>query len=273
MTPEEEKRLKEIEVTATRIYPGRNWDQLTPDEQKAVYRAYEAERGYAAGLVNTPIPQGKTVGPYNIYVAPNWGEMAHYAVAQGLGGYLLGKAYSSLWQAIDKDSVATDQVDDALEGMVGRVNEVAPEFTGVANKTLKQADDYWGKFKKTQNPKHLETLDDVLRDAAGKADGPSVDYFQELRQTFRNGLPAGTDDALRGLDRSYRDFMTATRAGGYVDASEARNVFTPRQLLGASKARSAPRQTSTGQGSLQPEAVQGSRVITPPSWRRVQLPF
>jgi hypothetical protein len=92
MTPDEENKLREIQVTAKRIYPGRDWNQLTPDEQNAVFRAYEAERGYAAGLVNTPTPQGKTVGPYNIYVAPNWGEMAHYAVAQGLGGYLLGKA-------------------------------------------------------------------------------------------------------------------------------------------------------------------------------------
>ena len=47
---------------------------------------------YANQLRGQAAPQGRRVGPSNIYVAPNWGESLQYAVNQGLGGYMAGKA-------------------------------------------------------------------------------------------------------------------------------------------------------------------------------------
>ncbi len=44
--PEEE--LKEIQVLVEKLYPGRTFDQLSPDEQKAVYASNEGNRDVAA---------------------------------------------------------------------------------------------------------------------------------------------------------------------------------------------------------------------------------
>jgi hypothetical protein len=55
-------------------------------------RQIASQRSYADMLRGKSAPKGKGVGPSNIYVAPNWGESLEYAVNQGMGGYLSGKA-------------------------------------------------------------------------------------------------------------------------------------------------------------------------------------
>ena len=49
-------------------------------------------RDQAAALRGRGAPQGRTVGPSNIYVGPNWGESLAYGIDQGLAGYQSAKA-------------------------------------------------------------------------------------------------------------------------------------------------------------------------------------
>ena len=87
---DEEKR--EVLHTAAQMHPGRDWSQLSPEEQSAVYSNFEADRDFGVGLLGTPAPQGKTVGPSGLYVAPNWGESFAHAMNQVAGGYMVGQA-------------------------------------------------------------------------------------------------------------------------------------------------------------------------------------
>ena len=48
-----EEELKQIKVTASRIYAGRTWEQLTPEERSGVYETYEGLRGMA-GILMAP---------------------------------------------------------------------------------------------------------------------------------------------------------------------------------------------------------------------------
>ncbi|PLW69451.1 hypothetical protein [Pseudohalioglobus lutimaris] len=76
----EEEILREIQVTAQRLYPGRGWDQLSPQEQEAVYRSYSGERDVAGNMIaqgqRTMNNAGKTVGPSRIYVNNPWESLA-----------------------------------------------------------------------------------------------------------------------------------------------------------------------------------------------------
>jgi hypothetical protein len=55
-------------------------------------RISDSQRDYANQLRGKGMPKGKTVGPLDVYVGPNWAESLEGAVNQGLGGYLAGKA-------------------------------------------------------------------------------------------------------------------------------------------------------------------------------------
>jgi len=55
-------------------------------------RRIEMQNEYANQLRGQAAPQGRRVGPSNIYVAPNWAESLRHGVSQGLGGYMAGKA-------------------------------------------------------------------------------------------------------------------------------------------------------------------------------------
>lgn len=52
----------------------------------------QAMRAYANSLRGSPMPEGRTVGPSNIYVGPNWGETLGHAAQQVMGGYMAGQA-------------------------------------------------------------------------------------------------------------------------------------------------------------------------------------
>jgi hypothetical protein len=65
-------------------------------------RISDSQRDYANQLRGKGMPQGKTVGPLDVYVGPNWAESLEGAVNQGLGGYMAGKANRED-RAIDKE--------------------------------------------------------------------------------------------------------------------------------------------------------------------------
>ena len=91
----EEEKLKEIVVTAARKYPGRDWGDLTTEEQAAVF----TDVGLTRDMGQTLIAQGadmlagagKEVGPSNIYVNNPW-EAAAGGVMSGLGYGMQSKA-------------------------------------------------------------------------------------------------------------------------------------------------------------------------------------
>lgn len=91
----DEEELKEIIVTAQKIYPGRGWNDLTPEEQDAVYQAYEGERAMAGSLVqggqDMLANSNKEVGPYNVYVSNPYEALAG-GLMTGAGYGLQGKA-------------------------------------------------------------------------------------------------------------------------------------------------------------------------------------
>lgn len=87
--------LQEIKVLSERIYPGRSFEQLSPEEQEAVFSSFESQRSQGQAMYDggqqMAANSGKTVGPYNVYVQNPW-EALSGAVQMGMGGYLQGKA-------------------------------------------------------------------------------------------------------------------------------------------------------------------------------------
>ena len=71
-------------------------DQSKPDPRAKSFTGEEnrikSQRAMANMLRGKEAPKGKTVGPYDLYMGPNWGESLAYAGEQALGGYLAGKA-------------------------------------------------------------------------------------------------------------------------------------------------------------------------------------
>jgi len=86
----EQEILQKIQVIAQRKYPGRAISDLSEEEKKALFADYQSEKGLAADMINTPMPQGQRVGPSGIYVNNPWDALG--AAAQRMaGGYMLGK--------------------------------------------------------------------------------------------------------------------------------------------------------------------------------------
>ncbi len=85
----QEKELKEILVTAQYKYPGRTWEQLSKDEQDAVFQDYEGQRALAGSLVDAGAAMsrgaGKEVGPYDLYINNPYEALA--------GGLMSGAGY------------------------------------------------------------------------------------------------------------------------------------------------------------------------------------
>ncbi len=71
-------------------------DESKPDPRAKSFAGEEnrikSQRAYADMLRGKEAPKGKTVGPYDLYMGPNWGESLAYAGEQALGGYMTGLA-------------------------------------------------------------------------------------------------------------------------------------------------------------------------------------
>ena len=87
----QDEELQEILVIAQRKHPGRSWNDLSEAEQSAVYHDHESSKGVAMDMFNTPMPQGKRVGPSGLYVNSPWDALGA-ATQRAVGGYMLGKA-------------------------------------------------------------------------------------------------------------------------------------------------------------------------------------
>ena len=86
---EDEDKLREIQVTVARKYPGRGWDDLSEMERNAVLGDVGISRDYAAAVFNTELPGVERVG--RVAAANHWNAAAN-AFNKALGGYMLGEA-------------------------------------------------------------------------------------------------------------------------------------------------------------------------------------
>jgi len=105
MTPEEEQRMRaavmrQLQPQQAAPPPGMiNQSAITPAMTAAAGADFtgeqnkvDSQRDMANGLRGAAAPKGRTVGPSNIYVGPNWGESVEYLTKQLAGGYMAGKA-------------------------------------------------------------------------------------------------------------------------------------------------------------------------------------
>jgi len=96
-------------------------DQSKPDPRAKSFAGEEnrlkSQRAYADMLRGKEAPKGKTVGPFDLYMGPNWGESLAYAGEQALGGYMTGLA--------NRDDKALDEEKGrALKATLARQDEI-----------------------------------------------------------------------------------------------------------------------------------------------------
>jgi len=128
MTPEEEQLMRAA-VMREIERAGMTNPYAAPDAKAGLMaRAAQSTSGQAAklkqqqamanALRNTQMPQGRTVGPSNIYVAPNWAESLAGGAQRFAGEYLAGKArqeggaYDQLDEAETAKAMAGEQLAD-----------------------------------------------------------------------------------------------------------------------------------------------------------------
>lgn len=113
---------------------------------------------------------------------------------------------------------------------------------------------------------YASRVDDQLREFARSARQNGFDdeagFYEEARKAFRAGLPKQVDARLAELDTAYRQWVPVERAAAYKGATEG--IFTPSQLLGASRASSdtvRKRGFAAGRAPQQREAQLANRVL------------
>ena len=76
-------------------YPGRDWGDLSPEEQASIYKSFSGMRAAGENLqfqgARMQRDAGKTVGPSNIYVNNPWDSLVGGAMS-GYGAGLQGRA-------------------------------------------------------------------------------------------------------------------------------------------------------------------------------------
>jgi len=96
-------------------------DESKPDPRAKSFAGEDnrikSQRAYADMLRGKEAPKGKTVGPFDLYMGPNWGESLAYAGEQALGGYMTGLA--------NRDDKALDEEKGrALKATLARQDEI-----------------------------------------------------------------------------------------------------------------------------------------------------
>ena len=112
-------------------------------------------------------------------------------------------------------------------------------------------------------------IDDNLREFARSARqngfSDEADIYDFARKIFRGGLPKDVNARLREIDAAYRDWVPVERAAAYKNAGATEGVFSPSQLLGASRASSdtvRKRGFAAGKAPQQQEAQRAGRVLS-----------
>ncbi len=127
---EQEEVLQEIKVLSKRIYPGRSFEELTPEEQEAVFQSYEGERDMAGSLVSAGTNQmansGHTAGPLNVYYDNPWESLA--------GGLTAGVGYGMQRKANKAEALGRKANADMVTRRDAQDREYADRRTDAENK-------------------------------------------------------------------------------------------------------------------------------------------
>jgi hypothetical protein len=137
------------------------------------------------------MPKGKTVGPLDVYVGPNWAESLEGAVNQGLGGYMAGQANKE-----DRDIDKARQLEKTL------TKEAADAITaneeGRANRTLAIAEE--GLAEEKADAERV-----VMRSPDGKDEAQAVE---------RNGILYEADGSTPWGRKGWTEYVAPTRSSG-----------------------------------------------------------
>lgn len=221
-----------------------DWNRLVLDEVDPTLLADPEMKRLFAGVT------GKEIGP-------EAGEAGFKSVQDAYG-----KAYERVWADVTNiQDVNLWNMGFGLQRLAAELDDVPSDFRGLARRTHQQVNDQMAHFARTGNVAALERADDIMRTAGARVDGPANDWFDSLREVYRNALPTGTKKNLSEVDSHYRKYIVAQRAGSYKDALAKKAKFTPSQLLGAVKAKNSERALVKGEGALQDVAALGEEVI------------
>ena len=86
-------------------------------------------------------------------------------------------------------------------------------------------------------------------------------FYEAARESLADAMPNYISSGLKRANKDYAEFKTFEQAGAYLRAQEGRAIVDPRQLQSAVKAVNDPRQTTIGEGLLQPEAQMATDTI------------
>ena len=130
------KELAHIDPNFGAPRPRTRQDVINEAGQSTVGRQarLKSQQAYADALRSQPMAKGKTVGPLDVYVGPNWGESVADVGRQALGGYMSGRLAPE-YAAIDEAETAKAAAGYELEDL--RTGE-EQDFTAGQN-ALKQA--------------------------------------------------------------------------------------------------------------------------------------
>ena len=202
-------------------------------------RGIERKQAMAAQLMRGQAPQGRTVGPYDVYMGPNIGESIAHAAGQLGGAYLMrqaGKEDAALDEArekvaLSKAMLADDDVqyergrdatkDEQWQKTFDRQQEWRDE--GRANKLADEAASH-------QREKELAQLESSLEGAEG-ADLKDVrDYSRDIQKagipSTRNAMTElnSTIDQFRGEDGKIKGDLPGV--GGVENVKLVGDVWT-----------------------------------------------
>jgi len=114
--PTEEERILAA-YASNRMSPamgsGMGNAMLSPEQLAEMSKSQEGKTlalknqlAQANAMRQTPAAQGKTVGPYDLYMGPNWGDVANSVGSQLVGGYMGAKAQQGL-DKVDEQASST----------------------------------------------------------------------------------------------------------------------------------------------------------------------
>lgn len=167
-------------------------DESKPDPRAKSFTGEEnrlkSQRAYADMLRGKEAPKGKTVGPFDLYMGPNWGESLAYAGEQALGGYMAGLA--------NRDDKALDEE----KGKVLAATLAAEDEENARKAAIEKA-----KLNLLESADAREAKPD--RDYMEFTDGNSV-----LRGYVEDGV--AFDEKGQPIPDGYSEIIKSTRSSG-----------------------------------------------------------
>ena len=176
------------------------------------------------------------------------------AVRQLKGAY--DDAYTKAWSEADNVS------NQARVNFVDSVEKSAQFLPpNEARKVINIAKDFKNVLTDI-NPAKIKAYDNRIRREISSTAYDKVelrDALKGMRETFRKGLPAETQTALREVDKDYAKYLVVKKAT--AQAAGDKGEFSPRQLINAVKSVGGETRTALGEAPLQDLATAGVQTV------------